>query len=86
MLAAFCLETASTGTTSALRQKAASIYLKNKESRIEERVIKLGLETATELEVLDGLSESDRVMVGSRSQVKPGQKVEVKMLEMKAVE
>ncbi len=68
------------------REKAASIYLINKESRIEERVIKLGLETANKLEVLDGLSESDRVMVGSRSQVKPGQKVEVKMLEMKAVE
>jgi len=68
------------------RQKAASVYLINNESRVEERVIKLGLETANKLEVLDGLSENDLIMVGSRSQVKPGQKVEVKMLETKAVE
>ncbi len=68
------------------RQKAASVYLINNESTIEERMIKLGLETANKLEVLDGLSENDRVMVGSRSQVKPGQKVEVKMLEAKTVE
>jgi len=63
------------------RQKTTTVYLIDKESRIEERAIKLGLETPGKLEILEGLAENDLLMIGNRSQVKPGQKVEVKMLE-----
>ena len=63
------------------RQKTATVYLIDKENRIEERAIRLGLETPGKLEVLEGLAENDLLMVGSRSQVKPGQKVEVRMME-----
>ena len=68
------------------RQQGSTVYLINNESRIEERTIKLGLETAGELEVLAGLAENDLVMIGSRSQVKPGQKVAMKLLESKTLE
>jgi hypothetical protein len=39
------------------------------------------LETSTSREVLAGLKEGDLVLIGSRSQVKPGQKVEPKVID-----
>jgi RND family efflux transporter MFP subunit len=68
------------------RQKTATVFLINKENQIEERTIQLGLETPAKLEVLAGLAENDLVMIGSRTQVKPGQKVQPKMLETKGAE
>jgi len=47
---------------------------------IEERPVTLGLETPTKYEVISGLKEGELVFVGSRSQVKPGQKVEPKLI------
>jgi hypothetical protein len=38
------------------------------------------LETPNRYEVLAGLKEGDLVLVGSRSQVKPGQEVEPKLV------
>ena len=49
--------------------------------QIEERPVTLGLETPSSYEVLAGLKEGDLVLVGSRSQVKPGQKVEPKLID-----
>ena len=68
------------------RQKASTVYLINHEGKIEERVVSIGLETPAKLEVLAGLSENDLVMIGSRTQVKPGEKVTPRMLEAKTVE
>src|ERR1043166_3234087 len=68
------------------RQKLSSVYPINRDSKIEERIINIGLETANKLEVLSGLSENDLVMIGNRSQVKPGQKVVARMLAAKLVE
>lgn len=45
---------------------------------IEERLVKLGIETATRMEVVEGLAKDDLVVVGNRSQLKTGQKVEPK--------
>jgi hypothetical protein len=42
------------------------------------------LETPGKYEVVDGLKEGDLVMIGSRSQVKPGQKVEAKLIDSQA--
>jgi RND family efflux transporter MFP subunit len=60
--------------------KKASVYLVNAEQEIEERPVTLGLETPAKYEVMAGLKEGDLVMIGSRSQVKPGQKVEAKLV------
>jgi RND family efflux transporter MFP subunit len=63
------------------RQKTCTVLVVNKENKIEERTVTLGLETPQELEVLAGLRESELVMVGSRTQVKAGQQVEPRLLE-----
>jgi RND family efflux transporter MFP subunit len=68
------------------RQKTSTVFLINKDKQIEERTIQVGLETPNRLEVLGGLAENDLVMVGSRTQVKPGQKVEPKMIEARSAE
>ena len=52
-----------------------TVYLVNANHEIEERRVKLGLETPDRREVLAGLQEGDLVMTARRTQVQPGQKV-----------
>jgi multidrug efflux pump subunit AcrA (membrane-fusion protein) len=63
------------------RQTAATVFVVNKNNKIEERVVSLGLETPRKLEVLSGLTENELVMIGNRTQVKPGQLVQPKPVE-----
>jgi RND family efflux transporter MFP subunit len=63
------------------RQTTATVFVVNKNNKIEERVVSLGLETPQKLEVLSGLDENELVMIGNRTQVKPGQLVEPKPIE-----
>jgi multidrug efflux pump subunit AcrA (membrane-fusion protein) len=63
------------------RQKTSTVFVVNKDHKIEERTISLGLETPRMLEVLSGLSENELVMIGSRTQFKPGQQVNPKPIE-----
>ena len=58
----------------------SSVYLVNDQRQIEVRPVTLGLETPNRYEVLAGLKEGDLVLIGSRSQVKPGQTVEPKLI------
>jgi RND family efflux transporter MFP subunit len=55
-----------------------TVYLVNGNNEIEERPVTLGLETATRYEILEGLKEGDRVVIGIRSEFHPGEKVEPK--------
>jgi RND family efflux transporter MFP subunit len=64
--------------------KKTLVYVVNREQEIEERPVTLGLETPGKYEVVDGLKEGDLVMIGSRSRVKPGQKVEAKLIDSQA--
>jgi len=61
-------------------EQKANVYVVNDKGEIEERPITVGLETPTRYEVTAGLKEGDLVMIGSRSKVKPGQKVEAKLI------
>jgi RND family efflux transporter MFP subunit len=63
-----------------------SIYVVNDQKEIEERSVRLGLETAACWEVIQGLKEGERVMIGRRSVVTPGQKVEPKLINSLAQE
>jgi RND family efflux transporter MFP subunit len=63
------------------REKSSTVMVVNKENKIEERTITLGLETPRQLEVMAGLSENELVMIGSRTQVKAGQQVQPKLME-----
>lgn len=63
------------------RGSQPNIFVVSADKSIEQRKVKLGLETAAKVEILSGLKEGELVFVGSRSQVKPGQKVEPKVVE-----
>ncbi len=69
---------ASEQKSSVSSEQKANVYVVNEKNEIEERPITVGLETPTRYEVIEGLKEGDLVMMGSRSKVKPGQKVEPK--------
>ena len=57
---------------------SASVLLVNPQDRIELRPVHLGLEGATRVEVLSGLSLNDRVVIGNASDYHPGEKVQPK--------
>jgi len=58
----------------------ATVLALNAQNALEERHVKLGLEDNSRIEVLSGLSGGDRVVIGNRSQFRPGQKVQPKLL------
>ena len=61
--------------------QSSTAYVVNNQNEVEERPVKLGLETPYKFEVLSGLKEGDLVLIGSRAAVKPGEKVEAKIVE-----
>jgi len=79
--AAFCGVALAAEASSRDRVEGTNIFVVNANRKIEERIVSLGLETPRKLEVLSGLSESELVMIGNRTQFKPGQLVEPKPIE-----
>jgi len=65
---------------------SASVLTVNTQNVIEERQIKLGFEGESFIQVLSGLAEGDRVVIGARSQFRPGQKVQPKEISGKPAE
>jgi RND family efflux transporter MFP subunit len=63
-------------TEAVASQKESVVDVVNASNEIEERQVTLGLETPTRYEVLSGLKEGEKVMIGSHSQVHVGQKVQ----------
>jgi RND family efflux transporter MFP subunit len=65
------------------REKTGStVLLITSAKKLESRVVTVGTETPTQLEIASGLAEGDLVLVGSRAQYSPGQLVEPKMVEL----
>jgi RND family efflux transporter MFP subunit len=58
----------------------ATVLAVNSQNVLDERHVKLGLEDNARVEVLSGLSEGDRVVIGNRSQFRSGQKVQPKLI------
>ncbi len=56
----------------------ATVLAVNTQNIIEERHVKLGLEDSVRVEVLSGLTDKDRVVIGNRSQFRNGQKIQPK--------
>jgi RND family efflux transporter MFP subunit len=56
----------------------ATVLAVNSQNIIEERHVKLGLEDAVRVEVLSGLTDKDRVVIGNRSQFRSGQRIQPK--------
>ncbi len=59
-----------------------TVYVVDPAGRIEDRKVALGLQTASDAEVLAGLSEGDMVVVSDRAGLKPGQEVQPKTVEL----
>ena len=56
----------------------ATVLAVNDDNILEERHVKLGLEDNVRVEILSGLTDKDRVVIGNRSQFRSGQKVQPK--------
>jgi len=65
----------------------ARILMVNGQNIVEERKVKLGPQGKSRVEVLSGLTDGDRIIVGNQSQFRSGEKVvpkEVKLLDTEA--
>ena len=52
-----------------------SVFVVNSNHELEDRTVSLGLQTATDAEVVAGLHEGEEVVLSDRSGLKPGEKV-----------
>jgi len=59
-----------------------TVLVVNADNEIEDRLITLGIQTATDAEVLTGLNEGEQVVVSDRSGLKPGQKIHPQIVQM----
>jgi len=59
-----------------------TVLVVNAQNVLEERRVHLGLQGSTHIEVLSGLSEGERVVVGSRNEFRAGMKVTPKEIEV----
>lgn len=58
----------------------ATVLIVDSQNRIEERPVRLGIESADHVEVVSGLAPQDRVVVGSRSEFRSGDLVAPKII------
>jgi hypothetical protein len=56
------------------------VLVVNSQDRIEARDVSLGIEGANQVEVVSGLKPNDRVVVGSQSEFRPGDRVDPKVI------
>lgn len=61
-----------------------TVDVAGKDNTVEQRDVQLGIESANLAEVLSGLQENDLVIVGDRSQLRPGAKIEPKLQDVSA--
>jgi len=66
--------------------ETAVTYRVTPENRIEILAVTTGLETGSLVEILSGLSEDDRVVVGNTSQLRQGQIVAPKLAQLPELE
>ncbi len=59
-----------------------TVFVVNGNDQIEDRPIKLGIQTATDAEIISGLKEGEQVVVSDRSALKPGEKVHPQVVEI----
>jgi len=62
----------------------ATVLAVNAENVVEERKVRLGVEDSTRVEVLSGLSEGERVIIGNRSEYHNGEKIQPKDVSARA--
>jgi RND family efflux transporter MFP subunit len=63
-----------------------TVFVVSQNQTLEERPVTLGLEMPDKFEVLAGLKEGDLVVIGNHALVRPGQKVETKLVNLLATQ
>lgn len=58
----------------------ASVLVVGSDNRIDERTVKLGMEGPDRLEIVSGIAEGERVVIGSRGQFRKGERVTPKVV------
>jgi RND family efflux transporter MFP subunit len=61
-------------------EDSVGVLLINKQNKLEERTVRIGIEAPDQVEILSGLKEGDLVVVGNRSQLQPGMIVHPKII------
>lgn len=59
-----------------------TVFVVDSNHQLEERTVSLGLQTATDAEVVSGLEEGEQVVVSDRSGLKPGERVIPKVVQI----
>ncbi len=59
-----------------------TVFVVNANGEIEDRPVSLGIQTATDAEVVAGLTEGEQVVVSDRSGLKPGEKVHPQVVQI----
>jgi len=59
-----------------------TVFVVNANNQIEDRPVSLGLQTASDAEVVSGLSAGEQVVVSDRSGLKPGEKVNPQVVQI----
>lgn len=70
----------------ALNGGKPNVWLINANNEIEEREIKIGMQTAERLEITEGLNDGDKILFGSRNSFSVGMVVEPKIISAKKEE
>ena len=60
----------------------STVYVVTPANAIEVRPVKLGIQTATDAEILSGLKEGESIVVSDRSGLKAGQQVQSKIIQL----
>jgi RND family efflux transporter MFP subunit len=60
----------------------ATVFLVDSNNTLQERKVALGMQTANDVEILSGLNEGDRVVVGDRSGLRPGLHVKAQEVQV----
>jgi multidrug efflux pump subunit AcrA (membrane-fusion protein) len=62
------------------------VLLVNASNRVEHREVKLGIQTATRVEILSGLNENDTIIFGAQNQFKNGELVSPRTVAVPGME
>jgi RND family efflux transporter MFP subunit len=64
----------------ARQEDRITVFFVDEDNKIQERQVQVGIEMPDQVEILSGLDESDLVVVGNRSQLRPGIAIQPKLI------
>jgi RND family efflux transporter MFP subunit len=64
----------------ARQEDRVTVFLVDKDDKIQEREVRVGIEMPDRVEILSGLDENDLVVIGNRSQLRAGMAIQPKLI------